>query len=143
MSNDTANSLANISLRWMVREAVSAACGIKFDEAALARASINIQLEPTTEEIELDNADALEPLHDELKANPLWWLLEIIPLQYSWQDANGVWHREWKYVAYKYFLSSFSDLYDVHLVSIWVAEGRLWTHNPTSTRLLDGACNHH
>ncbi|KAF9560892.1 hypothetical protein CPC08DRAFT_459719 [Agrocybe pediades] len=97
VTNDTASSLANISLRWMVREAATAACGIKFDEDALARAKISIQLEPTEEELDMDNNDALEPIHDELKANPLWWLLEIVPTKYSWQDANGVWHGKWSF----------------------------------------------
>jgi uncharacterized protein (DUF2235 family) len=95
VTNSTANSLADISLRWMVREAMTASCNIKFDPAALIRANLNLELEPTTAELELDLSDALEPLHDELKLDPLWWLLEIVPLQYSWQDAQGVWHREW------------------------------------------------
>ena len=33
--------------------------------------------------------DATQPIHDELKLQPLWWLLEIIPLTYSWQDEEG------------------------------------------------------
>lgn len=36
--------------------------------------------------------DAKQPLHDELKRDPLWWLLEIIPLTYTWQDEQGKWH---------------------------------------------------
>lgn len=98
VTNDTVDSLANISLRWMVREAMAASCDIKFDAGALKRANIDLQLEPGAPELEMDAIDALEPIHDELKANPLWWLLEIIPLQYSWQDAKGVWHRKWRYV---------------------------------------------
>lgn len=85
----------------MVREAAKSTCAIKFDSDALQRANINLDLEPSAEEMELDSTDALEPLHDELKLNPLWWLLEIIPLQFSWQDAQGVWHREWRYVFFK------------------------------------------
>ena len=42
--------------------------------------------------------DALEPMHDQLKANVLWWLLEIIPLSYEWQDKDGEWHTAWRYV---------------------------------------------
>ncbi|KDR82959.1 hypothetical protein GALMADRAFT_238664 [Galerina marginata CBS 339.88] len=97
VTNETVSSLANISLRWMVREAMLASCEIKFDAAALERANINLELEPTSEDIEMDQADALEPLHDELKLDPLWWLLEIVPLQYSWQDGQNVWHREWSF----------------------------------------------
>ena len=37
--------------------------------------------------------DALQPIYDQLKINPLWWILEIIPLTYSYQDAQGKWHK--------------------------------------------------
>lgn len=96
MANDTKDSLSNITLRWMVREALASESGIQFDNAALVRANIVLGLEPTTAELEMDNIDALQPLHDELKMDPLWWLLEIIPLEFSWQSADGVWHRDWK-----------------------------------------------
>lgn len=89
-------SLGNITLRWMVREAFASESGIQFDYAALVRANIALGLEPTAAELDMDNVDALQPIHDELKIDPLWWLLEIIPLQFSWQDADGVWHRDWK-----------------------------------------------
>lgn len=97
VTNGTPSSLADISLRWMVREAIVASCNIKFDPDALLRANISLDLEPTTAELDLDLDDALQPLHDELKLDPLWWLLEIVPLQYSWQDAQGVWHSEWSF----------------------------------------------
>ncbi|PPQ80444.1 hypothetical protein CVT25_001771 [Psilocybe cyanescens] len=97
VTNDTINSLANISLRWMVREAMTSSCNIKFDAGALKRANIELDLEPSVPELEMDAVDALEPIHDSLKLSPLWWLLEIIPLQYSWQDAKGVWHRKWSF----------------------------------------------
>ncbi|KAL4250658.1 hypothetical protein ABKN59_005360 [Abortiporus biennis] len=38
--------------------------------------------------------DALQPIYDQLKIDPLWWLLEIIPLTYSYQDGKGVWHKK-------------------------------------------------
>jgi len=38
--------------------------------------------------------DSLQPIHDALK-NPLWWILEVVPMRYSWQDADGTWHRKW------------------------------------------------
>lgn len=82
----------------MIREVVASGCGIKFDPEALQRANISLNPEPTTAEIDMDMTDVLQPLHDQLKSDPLWWLLEIIPLQFSWQDANGVWHRKWRYV---------------------------------------------
>ncbi|KAK7681353.1 hypothetical protein QCA50_015444 [Cerrena zonata] len=33
-------------------------------------------------------------IHDELKRNRLWWLLEIIPTTYSYQDSKGVWQKQ-------------------------------------------------
>jgi len=95
VSNETEHCLANISLRWMVREAAKSGC-IQFDPAALAHAQIELG-DPTPAELEMDDTDALQTIHDQLKLNPLWWLLEIIPLHYSWQDADGVWHREWNF----------------------------------------------
>jgi hypothetical protein len=97
VANDTKENLANITLRWMVREAFASESGIQFDYAALVRANIALGLEPTAAELDMDNVDALQPIHDELKIDPLWWLLEIIPLQFSWQDADGVWHRDWNF----------------------------------------------
>lgn len=38
-------------------------------------------------------ADAVQPIHDGLTLTPLWWLLEIIPLSYTYQDGAGVWHK--------------------------------------------------
>ncbi|TDL22153.1 hypothetical protein BD410DRAFT_788855 [Rickenella mellea] len=43
----------------------------------------------------LDLTDSADPIHDELKLSPMWWMLEMIPLPYSWQDADGVWHKKW------------------------------------------------
>jgi hypothetical protein len=98
VTNDTTSCLADIPLRWMIREVVASGCGINFDPEALERANIILSPEPTTAEIDMDMTDVLQPLHDQLKLDPLWWLLEIIPLPFSSQDANGVWHRNWRYV---------------------------------------------
>ncbi|KAL6304319.1 hypothetical protein BKA93DRAFT_733275 [Sparassis latifolia] len=43
----------------------------------------------------MDKVDALQPLHDELVSQPLWWLLEIVPLNCAWQDAAHKWHSTW------------------------------------------------
>lgn len=54
--------------------------------------------EPTSEPPQcsaMDAVDAVQPLHDELVLKPAWWLLEIIPLNYTWQDATGKWHNTW------------------------------------------------
>jgi hypothetical protein len=43
-----------------------------------------------------DLEDVKSLKHDRLKTAWLWWLLEIIPTHYSWQDATGEWHREFR-----------------------------------------------
>ncbi|KAG1742356.1 uncharacterized protein EDB91DRAFT_1336135 [Suillus paluster] len=44
-----------------------------------------------------ETCDALAPLFDELQLQKAWWLLEIIPLPFAWQDAHGKWHKKWKF----------------------------------------------
>jgi hypothetical protein len=85
----------------MVREVMASQCGILFDDEALARNSIptTITFPPTLPELDDDKADAVQPIHDELKLNPLWWIVELFPLRYLWQDANGVWHTSYGFVA--------------------------------------------
>lgn len=39
--------------------------------------------------------DAIAHLYDDLEITKAWWLLEIIPLPWSWQDDNGRWHEKW------------------------------------------------
>ncbi|EPQ51108.1 hypothetical protein GLOTRDRAFT_108364 [Gloeophyllum trabeum ATCC 11539] len=81
--NSTAHSLGDITLRWMVREVTISQCGILFEEAALKRLNIPEY--------------GLTPIHDELgwKGKWAWWLLEIVPTSYAWQDKDGVWHKTW------------------------------------------------
>jgi len=81
----------------MVREVVASQCGILFDTAALVRNSISLFTFPGSNppqdgdgSANLDQ-DALQPIHDELQLNRRWWLLELLPLHYSYQDAQGVW----------------------------------------------------
>lgn len=97
--NSVPHSLANITLSWMVRQVIDSQCGILFDEAALARLSLPSPYpsQPNSSE-PLDTIDALQPLHDELVLTKIWWLLEIIPWRYSWQDADGTWHHSSGYV---------------------------------------------
>lgn len=100
--NGTPQCLANITLRWMVREVFQSGCGILFNEAALVQLSIPLITAPLpssssfpdddpNSNANLDKADALAPIYDQLKLMPLWWILEILPLQYQYQDAQGVW----------------------------------------------------
>lgn len=39
--------------------------------------------------------DACAPLYDQLVLDRWWWLLEIIPTNYCYQDGQGVWHNKW------------------------------------------------
>lgn len=100
-TNETLSCLSNIPLRWMVHHIVESGCGILFDVSALLHAQITlvkneIEMEPTQEEIILDNKDAVQPIYDALKMYRFWWILEIIPLGYSWQGADGVWHKTFR-----------------------------------------------
>ena len=79
----------------MVREIVASGLGAIFDSSAVARAKINLEPTRTVSEIEMDATDALDPLHDELRENILWWFLEILPIPYSFQDMNNVWHTSY------------------------------------------------
>ncbi|KAI0064152.1 hypothetical protein BV25DRAFT_1800963 [Artomyces pyxidatus] len=106
---DTAEyALANIPLRWMVCEVVKAQCGIIFNEAAAARWKIPITLDDlangngqpngsgaTTSEDPRDAMDVAQPLNDQLKKNPLWWILEIFPTEWYWQNAQNKWVSRW------------------------------------------------
>ena len=136
------HALSNVSLRWMVREAVKAQCGIAFDETMTARWNIpkeDLELSsmarrpsgatvrggPTSQrhvnsgeehhsahgvvtsrvsdasafQQVFDTADALQDKVDELSLNLknlkglAWWVLEISPTVYEWQDEDGRW---WK-----------------------------------------------
>ncbi|KAL0961461.1 hypothetical protein HGRIS_006406 [Hohenbuehelia grisea] len=106
VTDDVTSSVANIPLRWMVREVILSQCGIQFEVAALQRLAIpyvfpTLQLSSDGTVHKVGNeqpiADAMQPIHDALKSNPFWWLLEIIPLHYTWQDAQGVWHRTFSF----------------------------------------------
>jgi hypothetical protein len=76
--NETHLSLAQVTLRWMVREASSAQCGIAFDARALRRL-------------------AVQPMVDRLnlKDGLPWYVLEWIPTVERWQDREGRWKRKW------------------------------------------------
>jgi hypothetical protein len=110
-----AHSLANISLRWMMQEIVRADCGILFDFDAFAQWGIPIDIGrnlnpstpnhaggngsgtggPATEISQADGLDVVQPMHDQLVAVPAWWLLEIIPTSYTYQNAENKWVTQW------------------------------------------------
>jgi len=39
--------------------------------------------------------DVLTDCHDELKSKKVWWMLEMFPMKYAWQEANGKWSAKW------------------------------------------------
>ncbi|KAL0060019.1 hypothetical protein AAF712_013198 [Marasmius tenuissimus] len=104
---------------WMVREVIKSQCGVLFRDDALAKLSIPrievpsahagrttkaplpVQVAPAeldeTQMREMDKPDALTPVHDRLSLGKdgevLWWVLEVIPMRYWWQDADCVWHE--------------------------------------------------
>ncbi|KAH9030287.1 hypothetical protein EDB84DRAFT_1494683 [Lactarius hengduanensis] len=115
------HSLANIPLRWMVQEVMRADCGIQFDFDAFARWNIPVTFgrDPypstsdtgtpsqdsgnggsgtegsVTENDRADSLDIVQPIHDDLGAAPVWWLLEIIPTLFAYQNAQDRWICSW------------------------------------------------
>ncbi|KAK0187751.1 hypothetical protein F5146DRAFT_934699 [Armillaria mellea] len=99
---DPPHSIGNIPLRWMIRQVISSQCGIIFDETALSKVEIRPSLVFQPPKAHggpgiADEVDAQQPIHDRLQDTKIWWLLEIIPLRYSWQDAQGMWHSEFRW----------------------------------------------
>ena len=47
---------------------------------------------------DLDRIDALGKMHDRLKQQPLWWILEFFPTIHSKQDRDGKWHKHFRCV---------------------------------------------
>jgi len=41
--------------------------------------------------------DTLADIHDQLKAQPLWWILELLPMKFAWQEADGTWKSKFGY----------------------------------------------
>jgi hypothetical protein len=168
----------------MVKQVILAQCGIRFDEAALRRADIDISnlvsLSPTqsptqlTMDTTLDaddgttvttslpspsspgeddtryfmvrsrndgdvveqdwprKQDVVADIDDELWINPIWWLLEFVPIKYEWQEFDGTWKSKWGYVLTRSRLP-IRRLTCALLESTWVVAGRLGTCIQLST----------
>ncbi|KAF8481786.1 hypothetical protein DFH94DRAFT_691438 [Russula ochroleuca] len=104
--NNAQHALADLPLRWMVEQIVRAETQILWDYDAFARWNIpttigqNKPLPPsqggaTEDATEQDVQDALQPITDQLFKNPLWWILEIIPTGYKYQNPQGKWITIW------------------------------------------------
>lgn len=48
-----------------------------------------------TAELWPKDQDALTDCHDALKGGKTWWMLEVLPTKYAWQEANGKWNAKW------------------------------------------------
>lgn len=87
----------------MVEQIVRSETGILFDYKSFARWNIptSIGKDPLPEggnssgnnaELDaLDAQDALQPITDPLWKMPLWWILEIFPTSYTYQNAQDKW----------------------------------------------------
>lgn len=124
VADDCRYSLADIPLRWMVKQVVLSQCGILFDHAALRTADIDISTivftdphQPTVSdfwkepkvskhlptesghenaaELWPTDQDVLTDSHDSLKLTKAWWMLEVLPTKYAWQEADGKWNAKW------------------------------------------------
>jgi hypothetical protein len=49
---------------------------------------------PTVQET-LENKDLLKKKIDRLKKSKSWWITEIYPTSYKWQDEDGQWVKQW------------------------------------------------
>lgn len=47
-------------------------------------------------EEEEDLLDLRYEITDELRKNPLWWILEILPSRYRYQGVDGIWRKKIK-----------------------------------------------
>ncbi|KAH9045010.1 hypothetical protein EDB84DRAFT_1634778 [Lactarius hengduanensis] len=52
---------------------------------------------PLSVEESLDAEDAVEKMGDQLKKNRFWWVLEIIPTYYVWQNEKDAWVGKWSF----------------------------------------------
>lgn len=118
-------SLADISLRWMVREVMHTNCGIQFDTGMMPDFDVNPDLpleqhspaslhnanastccppttgpenqpKPSKMDKDSDHNAASLAIHDQLVLMPVWWILEVIPMTFAWQDRkqNGKWQSK-------------------------------------------------
>ena len=39
--------------------------------------------------------DVSAGIHDNLVSQPAWWMLEIMPMKFMWQEADGTWKSKW------------------------------------------------
>jgi uncharacterized protein (DUF2235 family) len=102
--NTAPHTLADIPLRWMIEQIVQSNTQILFDYDAFARWNIPtcIGQDPPpqgggtstgddADVASLDAQDAVQPITDQLWKAPLWWILEIFPTSFTYQNAQDKW----------------------------------------------------
>jgi hypothetical protein len=97
------HDLANISLYWMIEELMHSGCQILFRYEIFLWRKVpttigqNQPVSSTSGDVnELIAHDAIQPITDELFKNPLWWILEILPTSYTFQNMQGKWVTTFK-----------------------------------------------
>jgi hypothetical protein len=104
----------------MVQEIVRANCGILFDYDAFEQWGIPIaigkDIHPPTSlaadqasgsgndidngaavaEYQADAVDVVQPMHDQLKKQLLWWILEMMFTSYTYQNQQDNWVTRWR-----------------------------------------------
>ena len=81
------HTLSNISLRWMIEQVKREECNILFDDGV-----------PVSEDGptgDCDEQDAVQKITDKLWLKPWWWILEIFPTSYTYQNETGKWVTTW------------------------------------------------
>ena len=89
----------------MIEQIVRSECHILFDFEAFDRWHIpriigqHGYLSGSTgenrPEVDSDRQDAVQKITDQLKKQPLWWILEILPMKYMYQNEDRKWIITW------------------------------------------------
>jgi hypothetical protein len=88
----------------------------KEKEAEKSRRSEESEASVATQSSTGTEIDAMQPIDDELTKDKLWWILEILPTNYTWQDGQGRWHSKWGYVL-SCFTIGWSTLTDLPTIN--------------------------
>ena len=88
----------------MIEQIVQSDTHILFDNDAFARWNIPISVgqelppkgggdstDADADVASVDAQDAVQPITDQLWKMPLWWILEIFPTSYTYQNAQDKW----------------------------------------------------
>lgn len=89
---------ANLDISTISRVVVDPTSGIPSTTLGQKRMEDFITSVPSKSQPPADSGideDYKQPIHDSLKQTPLWWILEVLPMRYAWQDSDCQWHRKW------------------------------------------------